>query len=139
MLSRILVPMDESDLAERALQYALEAHPNAEITVFHVIGEPSPMMGKATGVALEDDLDAPAREQAKAVFATAREIAAAYDREIETDVGIGHPGRAIVVRAEDFDTVVIGSHGSTFVERLFVGNIAETVFRRAPVPVTVVR
>ncbi len=43
MISRILVPMDGSEMSERALEYALEVHPNTEITVLHVVGEPSPM------------------------------------------------------------------------------------------------
>jgi nucleotide-binding universal stress UspA family protein len=42
MISRILVPMDDSEMAQRALEYALENHPDAEITVLHVVGEPSP-------------------------------------------------------------------------------------------------
>jgi len=37
--------MDESEMAERALRFALEAHPDAEIIVLHVVGQPSSMMG----------------------------------------------------------------------------------------------
>jgi len=44
--------MDESEMAERAFQYALEVHPDAEITVVHVVGEPSSMMGGAAGIAM---------------------------------------------------------------------------------------
>lgn len=139
MIERVLVPMDESDLAEKALRYALEAHPDAEITVLHVVGQPSPMMGPATRLALEDDFEAAAEEHAEKLFDRAREIANEYDAEIDTQVTAGHPAKQIVERAGTFDTVVIGSHGGTIVDRLFVGNITETVFRRCPVPVTVVR
>lgn len=135
---RVLVPMDGSDLAEQALRYALETHTDAEVTVLHVVGGPSPMMGEATRVALEDAADEVDGE-VDVILATAREIAAEYDAEIETRVGSGHPARQIVAVAEDYDTVVIGSHGGSLVERLFVGNVAETVFQRCPVPVTVVR
>jgi nucleotide-binding universal stress UspA family protein len=41
--------------------------------------------------------------------------------------------------AEGYDTVVVGSHGGSLADRLFVGNVTEKVFRRSPVPVTVVR
>ncbi|MBS8121362.1 universal stress protein [Haloferax volcanii] len=58
---------------------------------------------------------------------------------MSTDVAWGHPAKSIIKRAGDFDTVIIGSHGGTVAERLFVGNVAERVFRRSPVPVTVVR
>ncbi len=138
-MDRVLVAMDGSALSRRALEYGLETYPNAEITVIHVVGEPTPMMGEIVGLALEDDLPAAAEERADAVFESAREIAAEHDRKIETTVAVGNPARTIVKRAEEFDTVVVGSHGGSFLDRLFVGNVAETVVRRAPVPVTVVR
>ncbi|WP_058365122.1 universal stress protein [Haloparvum sedimenti] len=139
MISRVLVPMDDSEMAERALEYALEAHPDAEITVLHIVGEPSPMMGEAIGLSLEDNFEDAAEKQASEVLDRAREIAEAYEKEIRTDVGWGKPAKVIINRAEDFDTVVVGSHGGSLAERLFVGNVAQTVFRRSPVPVTVVR
>lgn len=139
MITRVLVPMNESEMAEQALEYALEAHLDAEITVLHVAGEPSPMMGRAVGLALEDDIERAAETHAEAVFERARELAAEHGHEIETDIGWGSPGKVIVDRADDYETVVMGSHSGTLVERLFIGNVAETVFRRSPVPVTVVR
>ena len=139
MLSRILVPMDDSDMAEAALEYALENHPDADITVLHVVGEPSPMWGKAAGLALEDDVGKAATELAQPVFDRARELAAEHELDIDTDVRLGSPARAILNRAEDFDAVVIGSHGGSLTDRMLVGNIAQKVFRRSPVPVVVVR
>lgn len=131
--------MDGSDVAEAALRYALDVHDDAEITVFTVVGEPSAMFGEATAIALADDPEESVRERAAPVLDRAREIAAEFDREIETEVGTGHPARTIIERAEAFDAVVVGSHGGSMADRLFVGNVAETVFRRSPVPVTVVR
>ncbi|MEF8776038.1 MAG: universal stress protein [Haloarculaceae archaeon] len=139
MISRLLVPMDDSEMAERALEYALEHHPDAEITVLHVVGQPSPMGGAATGLALADDVEAAAEERAAAVFDRARDLAAEYDVELTTDVELGQATRAILNRAEDYDAVVIGSHGGSLADRLFVGNVAQKVFRRSPVPVIVVR
>jgi nucleotide-binding universal stress UspA family protein len=139
MISRILVPMDDSEMARRALEYALENHPDAEVTVLHVAGGPSPMGGSATGLALADDPEAAARERAEEVFGRARELAAEHGVELDTDVRLGHPIRAILNRAADFDAVVIGSHSGSVNDRLFVGNVAQKVFRRSPVPVIVVR
>lgn len=64
IISRVFVPMDDSKMAVRALEYALKAHPDAEITVLHIVGEPSAMMGKAAGLALEDDIEEAAKEHA---------------------------------------------------------------------------
>lgn len=139
MLSRILVPMDGSEMAERALEYAIENHPGAEITVLHVVGEPSPMWGAATGLALEDDIDAAAKERAHPIFERVAELAAEHDVEITTTVKLGSPIRAILNAAGEFDAVIIGSHGGTMADRLFIGNVAQKVFRRSPVPVVVVR
>lgn len=47
---------------------------------------------------------------------------------------MGRPARNIVDRAAEFDVVVMGSHGGDLQSRLFVGNVANTVFRRSPVP-----
>ena len=139
MVSRVLVPIDQSEMGEQALRHALEVYPSASITVLHVVGEPSSMMGKAMSLALEPDLEQAAEDLAKDVLDGAREVAAEYDAEIETDVMWGRPSKAIVERADDFDAVVIGSHGGSLADRLFVGNVAQTVFRRSPVPLTVVR
>ena len=139
MVSRVLVPMDDSAMAEHALRYALEVHPDAEITVLHVVGEPTAMMGKAAGLALADDLEEAAEEAAREVLARAREIAAEYDVEITTRKAVGHPARVILDRAGDYDAVVMGTHGGSLRDRLLVGNVAQRVFRRSPVPVTVVR
>lgn len=137
MSTSVLVPMDDSEMSEHALEHALEIYPDAEITVLHVVGEPSGMMGKATSLALADDLEEAAEEHSAAIFDRAREIAA--DRELTTDVAWGNASKVIVNRSKDFDAVVIGSHGGSLADRLFVGNVAQKVFHHSPVPVTVVR
>jgi nucleotide-binding universal stress UspA family protein len=142
MVSRILVPMDGSDHAGQALEYALDNFPEAEISVLHVVGVPSPMMGEATALAVSDDLDEAAAERAEPIFERAREIAQKRDREINTIVGIGHPARNIIDVAEDYDTVVVGAHGEDWgraTRQFLVGNVAETVSKRAPIPVIIVR
>jgi len=139
MISRVLVPMDESEMARKALEYALENHRDAEITVLHVAGGPSPWGGAATSLALEEDIEAAAEERAKEVFDDARELAAEYGVEVSTEVQLGHPARTILNRADDFDAVVIGSHGGSLADRLVVGNVAQKVFRNSPVPVIVAR
>lgn len=139
MVSRVLVAMDGSEAGERTLEYALETHPDAEITVLHVVGGPSTMGAEAAGLALSEDPGETADELAQEVFERAREIAAEHDVEIETEVRMGHAVGVIIDRAGSYDTVVIGAHSGSVADRLFVGNVAEKVVRRAPVPVTVVR
>ena len=140
MIERVLVAMDGSDLAEQALRHALDAHGDADLTVIHVVGGGSPMMGEAAGLALSDpDDDDGIREAAEPVFERAEEIAAEHDRTVETLIAAGRPARTIVDHAEEFDTVVLGTHNSSLADRILVGNVAKTVFQNSPVPVTVVR
>ncbi|WP_338739601.1 universal stress protein [Haloplanus salilacus] len=139
MIARVLVPMDDSEMAGRALRYALEVFPEAEITVLHVSGGPSPMMGEATEIALSEDPEGVADDHAVDALDRARTVATEYDAEITTEVRVGHPVRTILDRAEEFDGIVLGSHSGGLMERLFVGNVAETVVRKSPIPVTVVR
>ena len=139
MISRVLVAMDDSEMAAKALRYALDVHADAEITVVTVVGEPSVFMGRATTIAIADEPEKTAEEHAQPVIDHAREIAAEYSVELETRVKTGHPVRQILNEAGDFDTIVLGSHSGTLADHIFVGNVAEKVFRRSPIPVTVVR
>lgn len=138
MVSRVLVPMDDSEMARRALEYAFDAHPVAEIAVLHVVGGGSPMMGEAASVALSEEFEEGERP-GEAVFERARELAAERDRAVETELAFGSAAQKILELAEGFDVVVIGSHSGSLAERLFTGNTAETVVRKSPVPVTTVR
>lgn len=81
-----------------------------------------------------------AAERAEELLAEAS-AAVADDVPVETTYSIGQPAREIVATAEevDADHVVVGSHGREGVSRLLVGSVAETVVRRAPMPVTTVR
>lgn len=138
MTSHVLVPMNDSEMATKALEFALETYTDAEFTVLNVIGVPTWHMGSASGLALSDDLSEAARAQTESVFEAAREVATKHDVELTTMIDMGDPSRAITKRAADFDIVVIGSHERALSSRLLVGNVAATVTRRSPVPVTVV-
>lgn len=138
MASQVLIPMNDSEMAMKALEFALETYTDAEFTVLTVVGVPTWHMGSATGLALSSDLSEEARAQAESVFEAAREVASKHDVEITTIIDMGNPARAITKRAADFDIVVIGSHERKLSSRLLVGNVAATVTRQSSVPVTVV-
>jgi nucleotide-binding universal stress UspA family protein len=138
MVSRVLVAMDGSKITERALEFALDAYPDADITVLTIIGEPSGMMGEAVGLMFEETR-AEGTEDARVVLERAQEMAAETDRELEGIIEYGDPATEMNDRANDYDTVVIGHHDSSVADRLFIGNTAHSVVRGCPVPVTVVR
>lgn len=143
MVHRILVPIDGSPQAQEAFEYALREFPDATFTAISVLN-PSEMStgGTEMGTASYTDqwMDAE-KERAEERFERTRRLAQEHGVPLETETVLGRPARAIVDYAEehDIDQVVMGSHGRDGVSRILLGSVAETVVRRSPCPVTVVR
>ena len=135
----VLVPVDGSNPAEAAVEYALEQFGDEEITALYVI---DPVDGATTwGPGAADDWLASAEERARRVLEDVAERTAAAGHDVDTDSTVGRPARTIVEYADegDFDHVVVGSHGRAGISRVLLGSVAETVVRRSSVPVTVAR
>jgi len=142
MTKRLLVPVDGSDPADAALDFALEEYPDADITALSVIDPTDVGYGSVEAApSTFEHLQRTAEERTEAVLEAARETAAERGIELTTETVIGMPSRAIVEWAEnnEVDGIVIGSHGREGVTRVLLGSVAESVVRRSPVPVTVVR
>lgn len=142
MTQHVLVPVDGSSHSERAFEYALEEFPEATLTIIHVVQSDMTAYGGDGAIPIADeDLKEQQREQAEEMLAEYRERATDAGVDVETIVEMGSPARQIVAYAEehDADHVVIGSRGRSGVGRVLLGSVAESVTRRAPVPVTVVR
>jgi len=142
MTKRLLVPVDGSDPADAALEFALEEYPDADITALSVIDPTDVGYGSAEAApSTFEHLQQSAEERTEAVLEAAREMASEQGIELTTETVIGMPSRAIVEFAEnnELDGIVIGSHGREGVTRVLLGSVAESVVRRSPVPVTVVR
>lgn len=140
VIDHVLVPMDHSPLARRALEYALEVHPDASLTVIHVVNFVDDSYSAEMLVGPEE-LRERAEERTEQLFEEARALAAEADASLSTVTTFGDPARNIVDYAEDedVDLVVIGSHGRSLLSRILLGDTADRVVQRAPVPVTVVR
>ena len=142
MADRVLVPIDGSEQAWNALEYALRERPDADVVVLNVI---NPMEGVYATDAMGGDYWEGwydnAEERAERLFEEARDVADGMGETIEAASATGQPARTIVEYAEenDVDHIVIGSHGRSGVSRILLGSVAESVVRRASVPVTIVR
>lgn len=134
-MTRILVPVDGSEAAEAALSTAFDLFPDGDVHVLNVL-QVTDLPADSTASAAEL-----AASESETVIDSVRGIAADRGREIRTDVTEGHAAKTIIAYAadNDIDHVVIGSTGRTGARRLLLGSVAETVVRRAPCPVTVVR
>jgi nucleotide-binding universal stress UspA family protein len=142
MAKRLLVPVDGSDPADAALEFALEEYPDADITVLSVIDPTDVGYGSIEAApSTFEHLQKSAEERTQKVLDDAESRAADHDMTVTAETVIGMPSRAIVewVENNDIDGIVIGSHGRQGVTRVLLGSVAESVVRRSPVPVTVVR
>lgn len=137
---RVLVPIDDSDPARNAIEFAAKEHPDAEIIALHVIGLQGGAYGEGAMFAYDELMEAQ-EERAEGLLEEVSAIAAEHDVEITTETIVGQPSREIVDYADehDIDRIVIGSHGRTGASRVLLGSVAERVVRRAPMPVTIVR
>ncbi|MFB6354248.1 MAG: universal stress protein [Halobacteriales archaeon] len=142
MSDRILVAYDESPQSRAALEHALSTYPEAEVTVLHVT-DPREWIypDELGGGYYADEAFERAQETAEDLLADAEALARDRGREVSTAGATGRPANTIVEYAEehDVDHIVMGSHGRTGFSRILLGSVAESVVRRSPVSVTIIR
>ena len=146
MYSKILVPLDSSDLAEQALPHVISnalAH-DAAVHLLQVV-DPDDMTSPLLRHTLElltsitepdrsaafDAWEAAAREYLEAVATRLREAGV---REATTNVVRGNPYEVIGQEAKtvDADLVIIASHGRSGLGRALTGSVADHVIRETP-------
>ncbi|HEX7127031.1 MAG TPA: universal stress protein [Thermodesulfobacteriota bacterium] len=151
MYGTVLVALDGSTLAERAIRYAEDlTAPRGRLLLARVI-EPTrlaPSSGSADFATLRDAqrltahlrrvLERP-RVEAAAYLDGCRKKIARTDLAVETRVLEGSPVDRLVEAAGEADLVVLTAHGRTGLRRLVLGTVAERVIQQSPVPVLVVR
>jgi nucleotide-binding universal stress UspA family protein len=79
-------------------------------------------------------------DRASEIHTTATNLAAEHGVELATVTEVGRPGKKILAYADDndVDQIVIGSHGRSGLDQALLGSVAETVTRRAQIPVAVI-
>jgi len=147
-IGRILVPVDFSDNAKAALQYArmLADKFGAEVHVLHVYPEPAyitpdMVMAYSPGTVAQGVLEfvrgQAARDLDAFLDAVGKEGSGLVTGRLET----GDPFRRIIEVATlgHYDLLVMGTHGRTGISHLLLGSVAERVVRHSPCPVLTIR
>ncbi len=144
MFSKILVPLDGSDRAERAVfvarQLARASHGTVILLrVVNNVDDTSELMA----IAPLPSADYTARDEREArqyleAIATSEALG---DIEFETRVEFGATADVILecVAAWNVDVVVLCSHGRTGLSRWALGSVAQQIVRRSPAPVALLR
>jgi glycine betaine transporter len=138
----ILVPVDFSEYAEHALDYAiaLAAKLDAKVHLLNVIGIPAlgvPELGVALSAGMMDTI-VKDNQAALDKLVSARRTKASIG-EVMLRTG---DARDLIVRACEevgADLIVMGTHGRRGVSRALLGSVAESVLRTAPCPVLTIR
>ena len=141
-MTKILVPIDGSKESHEAFSYACKMLSPETIILLHVIAPSSLYSHDADAGMYTEAMYEAQKERAERLFETLREsVEVDSDIKIETEIDIGRPANKIVTYADENDIthIVMGSKGRDGAARVLLGSVAETVVRRATVPVTVVR
>jgi len=135
----VLVPIDFSPGAERALDYACEfaTKLGARVHLVNALGAMLPELS----VALTDQMLSSMRDSNTAALNKLMEPRRARATFGPATVYDGD-ARDAILRAADAvhaDLIVIGTHGRRGLSRVLLGSVAEDVLRRASCPVLAVR
>jgi nucleotide-binding universal stress UspA family protein len=141
MLSKILVPVDGSDNAFRALDQAifLAKSASAQLTAMHVIESPPTVYVESQK--LLDELMSNYRKESIKVLDRCKEVAQMAGVKIETVISEGDAASTITGYAEKggFDLIVIGSRGHGKFKELVLGSVSNKVLHSTKSSVLVVR
>ena len=142
-IHRILVPTDFSEPATAALKWAtaLAREFGSRLYLLHVVPEPYayPWGTELSTLPLNDILaqsEEAARQRLTELAAETKLPAG----QVTTRAVVGTPVDQVLalVKDEQIDLVVLGTHGRGLVGHLLLGSVAERVVRRSPVPVLTV-
>jgi nucleotide-binding universal stress UspA family protein len=142
-VKRLLVPLDFSAHAMKALRYATAFARlfRARLIVLHVtepIVYPSDFgYAPLPPQALEENFQQDARERLEAV--ASEQSAAGVACEVALRLGKPYQEIAAAAREMQVDLIVITTHGYAGLTHVLLGSTAERVVRHAPCPVLVVR
>lgn len=140
MLKHVLVPVDGSDLSERALDYAVKiTEENGKITLLTVLDLPGAVSYELYPVPALD-LTADYQQSAQSYLNRLAEALRARNFSVDAEVHTGDPASIIVERAEMLkpEALVMSTHGRTGLTRWIVGSVTQKVLSAAPCPVFVI-
>jgi len=138
--SRVLAPLDFSELSDTVLRYAVELTREEGTTILIHVLEPLPLhFESAFGTFVNTEGLARIRENAEQLLAQAKERYP--DRDIVTELRQGKPAPLVLDAASRHraELIVMGTHGRGGLEHLFLGSVAARVVRKAECPVLTVR
>ena len=138
-INRILCPVDLSDFSLDALRHGLSLATwySAQLTLFHVYEIFQPLALERTPGSVPVFADADPAKVAEEVRSFCAPLVEPSGQRVDIVVRPGQAASEIRHEAErqPFDLVILGTHGRSGFERLFLGSVTEKVLRSTRVPV----
>lgn len=144
MLEKILVPIDGSEAAWHALEYACQLGEkfDSTITVVHVV-QPHYTL---PSIALHGEIPflSVNIEEVESTGYKLIELAKSEMKnypKVETRLEFGHPAERVLALAkeESFNLIVIGSRGLSGISEFFLGSTSSTVSQYSTIPVMIIK
>ncbi len=139
---RILIAVDFSETSLRAIQVGgeLASRLGAEVFILHVVDDRPVAVGPGLAVDLTS-VEASVLEATKdrLLHLVQDVLPKPVARTVLVKPGIPHGEVLATATERQVDLVVVGTHGRTGISRAILGSHAETIVRRSPVPVLVVK
>lgn len=141
-MAKILIPIDGSKTALRALSWVMEQIRNGAphtITLLNV--QPEILTGHARAYFSKRDLDAYTEEEARAALEPAEKQLASAGIPFESTFDRGHAPEVIAAHARDgkFEQIVMGTRGLNRISGLLLGSAATGVLHLTDIPVTLIK
>ena len=143
MYSKILVPLDGTKFAERAVQQAEEIGQatKAEIILFQVVQNPIRSVPIAAGQKEETKAMKEAEDKAGTYLEKVASPLKAKGIKVRCDIVRGEPKGEILKKAhkENVDLIVMSTHNEGELYKIVVGSVAEKVLLGTKRPVLLVK
>jgi nucleotide-binding universal stress UspA family protein len=142
-MRRILVAIDGSETALRALDFAVQQAGLAPAAELHVLNA-QPTLSNYTAAEIyvtAERIHEVATERARAILDAAAEHLKNLGCSFELEQIEGDAAETIARRATELgcESITMGTHGLTSLGILFLGSVAQKVVHYATVPVTLVK
>lgn len=145
MYQRILIPVDGSETATKAMITALQLARDSggQVHLVHVVEGMTPLAADPYG-AYSGEVIEIMRQSGSKILEDALEVAKAAGVTADTELFDNFGERLAEVVADaatrfNADLIVVGTHGRRGLGRMMLGSGAEQIIRLAPVPVLVIR
>jgi len=147
MLKHILVPIDGSEVAERALDYVpkITQPDECHVTLLTALDVPEyPVTSFYPTVAaygnLPETVNKEVMPQAKEYLSKTAESLQRMGYKVSIDAIIGEAAEVIVEKAveDEVEAIVMSTHGRSGISRWLLGSVANKVLNSAPCPVFII-